>query len=84
MRNLDEPLLVISGLSGRDVTDGVSVDVCIFRLQGEREWSLDAYIDGGDCVAWTETFRTDAAALAEFFGVAADEGASVFLSRAHA
>lgn len=81
---MDEPLLVISGLSGRYLTDGVSVDVCIFRLLDEREWSLDAYLEGGDCVAWTETFRTESGALAEFFGVAANEGASMFLAHAHA
>lgn len=82
--NEREPILVISGLSRRYVKDDVLVEVCIFRLEGESEWSLDAYLEGGDCVAWDNPFPTEHDALAAFFRAMLEFGPSTFVARAHA
>jgi hypothetical protein len=74
-----EPNLVTSRLSRLVVQDGVSVELCIYRLENDPCWSLEVVNNAGTSIVWDEVFETDAAANAEFLRTVASEGMKCFL-----
>lgn len=77
-----DPNLVTSGLSGSQSKGGVSVDVNIFRLESEDQWTLEVVNEKGTSIVWDDQFADDDAALRAFEQVVADEGMATFLDSA--
>lgn len=75
----DETKLIISRLSRTITRDGVTVDVHIFRSEGDPEWTLEVVDHGGASTVWEDTFVTEQDALNEVFQTIAVEGMSGFL-----
>jgi uncharacterized protein len=80
MRQRD-PNLVTSGLSGVVTQDGIKVEICIYRLEHEKPWTLEVVNAAGTSVVWDEQFSSDEEAYAEFKRTVADEGMQVFLDQ---
>ena len=76
-----DPNLVNSSLSGVVTTDGVKVEVCIVRLEDEKQWTLEVVNAAGTSTVWDETFSSDEEAYAEFKRTVADEGIQTFLDQ---
>jgi hypothetical protein len=77
-----EPNLVTSGLS-RDVTrDGITVEVCRYRLETTQGWSLEVVNSAGTSIVWDDLFPSDDAANEEFLRTVAEEGMAAFLDSA--
>ena len=71
-----DPNLVTSGLSGSQSKDGVSVEVNIFRLEDEGQWTLEVVNEKGTSIVWDDQFADDDAAFRAFEQVVADEAVS--------
>ena len=80
MRQRD-PNLVTSGLSGVVTQDGIKVEICIYRLEHEKPWTLEVVNAAGTSVVWDEQFSSDEEAYAEFKKTVADEVMQVFLDQ---
>ena len=78
MRQRD-PNLVTSGLSGVVTQDGIKVEICIYRLEHEKLWTLEVVNAAGASVVWDEQFSSDEEAYAEFKRTVAAEGMQAFL-----
>ena len=76
-----DPNLVTSGLSGVVTQDGIKVEICIYRLEHEKPWTLGVVNAAGTSVVWDEQFSSDEEAYAEFKKTVADEGIQVFLDQ---
>ena len=74
-----EPNLVISGLSGPFIRDGMKVEVNIIRLETEKMWTLEVVNAEGTSIVWSEQFPTDKLAYAEFKRTVSDEDMRTFL-----
>jgi uncharacterized protein len=77
-----EPNLVTSGLSRKFTRDGITVEVCIYRLETESGWSLEVVDSTGSSIVWQDEFPSDAAANEEFLRTVAEEGMTAFLDSA--
>ena len=77
-----EPNLVTSGLSRRVTRDGITVELCIYRLETEPEWSLEVVNSAGTSIVWDDLFPSDEAANEEFLRTVAEEGMKTFLDNA--
>lgn len=77
-----DPEIVHSGLSRMITIDGVTVDVSIYRLEADAEWTLEIINDRGTSIAWQETFKTDEDAYQAFQLTVAQEGMQTFLDDA--
>ena len=75
------PNIVRSGLSGKVAKDGLTVEVEIYRLEGEPTWTLEVVDHEGSSTVWEEQFGSDDDALAAFRAVLADEGIGAFTER---
>lgn len=78
-----DPNLVISSHSGKMTQDGVTVEVSIFRLEHEKDWTLEVVNDAGTSIVWDAVFRSDDAAMDEFRRTVADEGMKTFLDHSN-
>ena len=77
-----EPNLVTSSLS-RDVTqNGITVELCIYRLETKTEWALEVVNSAGTSIVWGDQFSSDEAANEEFLRTVAEEGMAAFLDDA--
>lgn len=57
-----------SPLSGRHTSDGITVEVLIYRLAGTRDpWQLEVVDQQGGSTVWDEGFGTDRDAYKAFF-----------------
>lgn len=74
-----DPNLVISSLSGTQSRDGVAVEVNIFRLETDVQWSLEVVNANGTSIVWDDQFDDDGAAFKAFEHVVAEEGMATFL-----
>ena len=81
MANQRDQNLVTSSRSGIVTTDGVMVEVCIVRLENEKQWTLEVVNAAGTSTVWDETFPSDDVAYAEFQRTVADEGIQTFLDQ---
>ncbi|WP_310620330.1 hypothetical protein [Flexibacterium corallicola] len=74
-----EPDLVTSDLSKHLTEGGVSVELCIYRLEDCPDWTLEVVNSNGTSTVWDDTFKSDTAAYEEFQKTVAEEGMAVFL-----
>ncbi len=74
-----EPNLVTSSLSRNVTQDGITVEICIYRLETKTEWSLKVVNSAGTPIVWTYQFSSDEAANEEFLRTVAEEGMVTFL-----
>ena len=74
-----DPKIIISPLSGKVTSQGITVDVIIVRLETASEWSLEVVALEGTSTVWDDLFPSDQAALAEFTRTLEDEGIVVML-----
>jgi hypothetical protein len=77
-----DPNLVNSSLSGSQSKDGISVEVNIFRLEHEDQWTLEVVNEKGTSIVWDSQFADDDSAFQAFEQVVADEGMTTFLDSA--
>ena len=77
-----EPNLVTSGLSRNVTRDGITVRLCIYRLEADTEWSLEVVNSAGTSIVWDDQFSSDDAANEEFLRTVAEEGMASFLDSA--
>ena len=83
MENGYEVEIEHSPLSADVKHDGMTVQVCIYRIKGKGEgWSLEVVDHEGVSTVWDELFETDKAAFDEFLKTVGREGISSFL-RSH-
>jgi hypothetical protein len=60
------PAADLSHLS-REFTDGdITVDVLIYKIEGNDGWTLEVALDDETSVTWTELFPTDEEAWEDF------------------
>jgi uncharacterized protein len=76
-----DPRIIDSPLSRVVEEDGVSVKVCIYRLEN-TEWSLEIVAQNGISTVWDDLFPSDDAALAEALKAIDEEGIRSFSIRA--
>ena len=69
----DDPKLIDSPKSGRFTRDGVTVEVCIYRLEHSK-WTLEVVDAENTSHVWDDEFETDAAAYSEFIRTVETEG----------
>jgi hypothetical protein len=75
------PNIIRSGLSRTVKKDGVTVEVSIFRLEHETQWSLEVVNSAATSIVWDELFASDEDAYAKFERTVADEGMQAFLDK---
>lgn len=61
----DDPEVIDSKHSGSVTRDGVTVQLCIYRLE-HTKWTLEVVDAEGTSFVWDEEFETDDDALVEF------------------
>lgn len=80
MTDDDESELEFSPLSGEFASDGITLQVQIYRfLRGEEGWILEVIDREGTSTVWDAPFATDEAAYSEFFRTVEKEGIKTFL-----
>jgi hypothetical protein len=78
-----DPNKVSSSLSGIVLEDGVTVQLAIYRLEHESQWSLEVINDAGTSIVWDVPFDTDVEAHAAFRLTVDEEGMDAFLDRSN-
>ena len=73
------PNLVHSRLSGIVSKDDITVEVFIYRLENESNWSLEVLNNAGTSIVWDDLFDSDEDAYAEFQRTVEEEGMRAFL-----
>ena len=73
-----EPNLVTSSLSRRVIRDGITVELCIYRIETNPEWSLEVVNSAGTSIVWDDLFSSDEAANEEFLRTVTEEGMAAF------
>jgi hypothetical protein len=68
------PTVEISPLSQDFTYDGLTVDVMIYKIEGNDGWTLEVAIDEQTSVTWTDLFPSDQAAWDEFSAAAMQFG----------
>jgi hypothetical protein len=61
----DEPKLELSPLSQEVSSGGRTVNVEIYRLEGDTSWALEVVDEHNNSTVWDDTFETESAALTE-------------------
>ena len=74
-----DPNIIHSGLSGPKTCEGISYEVCIYRLEHIPGWALEVKLPDGGSVVWDGTFGTDDEAYAEYERTLREDGLSVVL-----
>ena len=77
-----EPNLITSSLSRHVTRDGITVELCIYRLETKSEWLLEVVNSAGTSIVWDNQFPSDDAANEEFLRTVAKEGMATFLDDA--
>lgn len=72
-----EPKLIESKLSGNITKDGITVELCIYRLEN-TDWSLEVVNSNGTSIVWDDLFSSDHAAHDEFNKTITNEGMAAF------
>ena len=73
------PNIVDSDLSGIVSKDDITVEVFIYRLENESNWSLEVLNNAGTSIVWDNLFDSDEDAYAEFQQTVEEEGMKAFL-----
>lgn len=74
-----KPNLVLSSRNGRITRDGMTVELCIIRLEHSADWTLEVVNQKGTSIVWDDPFESDQAAFEEFERTIAEEGMEAFL-----
>lgn len=76
MKKSDEPnpVIVDSDRCGFFERNGHRVEVAIYKLEGETEWTLEVIDKHGTSTVWSDSFESDQAAWQEFLRTVDDEG----------
>ena len=61
----EDPKLINSAHNGFVTKDGVTVELCIYRLE-HTLWTLEVVDSDGTSTVWDDEFESDDAAYAEF------------------
>lgn len=61
----NDPEVIDSKYSGFITRDGVTIELCIYRLE-DTKWTLEVVDAEGTSTVWDDEFDTDDDALAEF------------------
>jgi hypothetical protein len=69
----DDPKIIESPLSRHFTRGGITVKVCIYRLE-DTLWSLEVVDQDHNSIVWSREFETDDAALQEFLSTVEAEG----------
>jgi hypothetical protein len=75
----DETKLITSRLSRMITRDGITLEVLIYRSDGDIEWVLEVIDEEGASTVWEDTFATEADALNEVFQIIAADGMGSFV-----
>jgi uncharacterized protein len=80
----NDPELEDSTLSQAVTRDGITIQVCIYRIKDSGEgWILEVVDDQGTSTVWGDPFATDRDAYSEFQRVLAVEGIRSFSETRH-
>ena len=71
--------IVHSPLEEQVTRDGVSVEVLIYRGEGDQDWILEVVDENGGSTVWDDPFPTDRAAHDAVLGAIAEEGIGAFV-----
>lgn len=75
--NEPEPKLIESALSSHITKDGITVELCIYRLEN-TDWSLEVVNSNGTSLVWDDLLSSDHAAHDEFNKTIAEYGMAAF------
>lgn len=73
-----DPNIVYSGQSRVITLDDVTVDVKIYKLEGDPQWALEVINEQGTSTVWDIQFDADGDAYAAFQLVVDEEGMMAF------
>ena len=76
-----DPNIVTSSLSRTVTVDGVTVEVNIYRLEHDPQWTLEVVNEIGTSTVWDAVFDTDEEAFAAFQLTVEEEGIEAFLDQ---
>ena len=76
-----DPNIVTSSLSRTVTVDGVTVEVNIYRLEHDPQWTLEVVNEIGTSTVWDAVFDTDEEANSAFQLTVDEEGMEAFLDR---
>jgi hypothetical protein len=76
-----DPNIVHSVLSRMISLDGVTVDVKIYKLEGDPQWALEVINQHGTSTIWDGLFDGDDEAFGAFQLVVDEEGMQAFLDK---
>ena len=79
MTEEDEPNIVTSSKSQRVVVDGYPFSIEIYRLEYEKEWTLEVVDPDNASHVWDETFKSDKDARTEAVKDIEAKGAVAFM-----
>lgn len=72
--NTSDPQIVDSRHCRVVTGDGISVELCIYRLDSGTEWSMELVTEDNSSIVWEEVFESDDAANAEFEKALGNDG----------
>ena len=70
---MPDPKLIDSKHNGLFTKDGITVEVCIYRLE-DSKWTLEVVDENNTSIVWQGEFDTDGEAFAEFLRSVETEG----------
>ena len=79
MSNNDDPNFVTSGKSTRITVDGLPFLVQVFRIEGDKNWTLEVVDQENTSHVWDDEFASDAEARDTAIAAIKSEGAVAFM-----
>ena len=70
---MGDPKIIDSKYNRFVTRDGVTVQLCIYRLE-DSKWTLEVVDDAGTSIVWDDEFETDDAAFGAFLKAMDEEG----------
>ena len=77
----DDPKIIDSKHNGFVTREGVTIELCIYRLE-HTKWTLEVVDTEGTSTVWDDEFETDDDALVEFERTVRESGMLEFLPAA--
>ena len=79
MTENDEPSIVTSGKSQQIIVDGLPFSIEIYRLEGDKTWTLEVVDKENTSHVWDDEFASDAEARDTAIAAINSEGAVAFM-----
>lgn len=76
----DDPEIIVSPFSGEFTSEGITVEVQIYRLATSEEWSLEVVDKDDNSTVWDAGFRSDKEAHDAFLEDVRNEGLAAIIS----